>query len=450
MHRKVNTPRSAAVTTAGRAAVAVAAASASLLPAGGALLLVVLPPAPARAQETPPGADFRKGVVYGRVVDTTSNKPIAGAVVAIQDKDGKTISWTRTDAEGGYALATEVVKTLQLEPKRRRSLLGQIAGGIGKVVTIPVQVVGKAADSALDVVKGVDPIGAVKAALAAAVTANTLPAVAEIGRSAAAAVKADAEKKLDEGEKTLTGSRAASQQSVAKSILGTPDAAVAKEQLLPGEIFLAVSAPGFQDVRAKASAYWLEPEQGEGKKVVTGPRAWLETARLAPRGADAKKFLSNIEDMNVVLTDPVIDTTLVPAGSPVLIAVKVRTPAGQKLPLRVFARERKRGTTVEMRTQGDGLYAAYLVLDAKTPIGDTVVSLAALRSDPIDVEIKKHKTLDPMLAMVQDLDAMEDEKKFDGDPRLFAATNRIDIPITVLDPERATPSAPIPAPKTQP
>ena len=59
--------------------------------------------------------------------------------------------------------------------------------------------------------------------------------------------------------------------------------------------------------------------------------------------------------------------------------MRVRTPAGQKLPLRVFARERKHGTTVELRTQGDGLFAAYLVLDAKTPVGDTVVSLAAFR-----------------------------------------------------------------------
>jgi hypothetical protein len=441
-----------------KAAVSAGAAvtAAALLPGAIAVVLpTARPAAAAGAALRAPGAaaDFTRGAIYGKVVDAETNKPIANAMVAIQDRNGKTISWTRTDAEGAYALAAETLKVLQLEPKRRRGLLSQIAGGLGKAVSIPVQVMGRAANSAVDVVTSIDPVGAVRAALALAVTASTVPTADAVGDSAKRAVEEDAQKRLTEGRAALEGAKGTSKDGIARSIVSGKDAAPPKDarlDLLPGEIFVAVSAPGYQDVRGKAGAYWLEPRETKDGKTTAGPQAWLETARLARQGADPKKFKSAIDDMNVLLTDPVIDSTLVPAGSPALIGVRVRMPGEQKLPVRVFARERKTGTTVEMRTQGDdGIYAAYLVLDAKAPIGDSAISIVAVRADPVDVSLKESKTQDPMLVTVRESDALKDDKKFDADPRFFAAPNRIDIAITVLDPARATPASPVPAPASR-
>jgi hypothetical protein len=46
---------------------------------------------------------------------------------------------------------------------------------------------------------------------------------------------------------------------------------------------IAVSAAKFQDARGNAGAYWLEPAATVEDRPV-GPRAWLETVKLAPAG----------------------------------------------------------------------------------------------------------------------------------------------------------------------
>ena len=88
------------------------------------ILTVVLAGAaawPAAARRAP-GADFQKGALYGKVIDAASGKPVANATVAIEDRHGKVVAWTKTDAQGEYAVAADALKLLQLHPSRHRGL----------------------------------------------------------------------------------------------------------------------------------------------------------------------------------------------------------------------------------------------------------------------------------------------------------------------------------------
>ena len=55
-----------------------------------------------------------------------------------------------------------------------------------------------------------------------------------------------------------------------------------KPGLCPGELSLAVSAPGYKELRGAAGAFWLEPAVEEKQKAKLGVQAWLETVKLAP------------------------------------------------------------------------------------------------------------------------------------------------------------------------
>ncbi len=125
------------------------------------LLLAGAAASPVPAAEPAPSTDFSKGALYGKVIDAASGKPIADATVAIQNKDGKVIAWTKTDAQGSYAIAADSLNVLQLRPSRRRGLLAGLARGVTKVVTAPVKI-------AADAIKEVDPVKTAKSAVVSA------------------------------------------------------------------------------------------------------------------------------------------------------------------------------------------------------------------------------------------------------------------------------------------
>src|SRR2546427_12141620 len=84
--------------------------------------------------------DFRKGALYGKVIDVATGRPVAGATVALRDKSGKVVAWTKTGADGQYAIAADTLKLLQLQPSRRRGLLAGLGHGRGQGVTAPAKV----------------------------------------------------------------------------------------------------------------------------------------------------------------------------------------------------------------------------------------------------------------------------------------------------------------------
>ena len=91
-----------------------------------------------------------------------------------------------------------------------------------------------------------------------------------------------------------------------------------------------------------------------------------------------------------------------------------------------------------------------MTLDPKTPVGDTTVSIAALRAEPVEVKLDPKKA-DPLQEFVRRLDDMRADKPYQYDPRIMASENRIDLKLTVLDAKKGTatalPSVPSAAPK---
>lgn len=383
-------------------------------------------------------------------MDAVTDKPVPGAIVALQDKNNRVIAWTKTDNDGNYVIAADTLSTLGLRPSRRRGLLANLARGVGQVVSAPVKL-------AANVVKQVDPVGTTKAAVVSAVTSNPAPVAAKIVGQAANTVSDQAERKARE--------------TAAKSVLGErQQAAPTKEkrdEVVPGEVRLAVSAPGFGDAKGKAGAYWMEPADEPAKSETkeqaarrVGVRAWLETVRLAP-SANAGDKKSEVENMAVLLANPRLEPSLVPAGAPVHVEVSLQTPPpppGRNFAqsVRVFAREDKSRAVVELKPKPDaaGVYAGDLALDPKTGAGETTITLVALRAAPIEVNLRESQA-DPLLDFARRLDDLDPDQPYDFDPRIAASENRLDLKLTILDPQQNTPAtvapptpAPTPAPAT--
>jgi hypothetical protein len=218
-----------------------------------------------------------------------------------------------------------------------------------------------------------------------------------------------------------------------------------KDEIVPGEVFLAISAPSYKAVKGKAGAYWLEPiapAPAEKETKTRGTRAWLETAKLAPIAGDKN---SEIEKMAVLLGEARMDPVLAPVGATVTLSARLMTPGGQPLVARVFAREDKKKTVVELKPQGNNIFSGQMTLHPKTPIGETTITIVALRSEPIEVDLKESKE-DPLLAFAEQLDELDAGNAYDFDPRIMASENRLDLKLTVLDPKQGSPVTPAAAP----
>jgi hypothetical protein len=367
--------------------------------------------------------DFSKGSLCGRVIDAATGKPVAGATVALRDKDGKVVAWSKTNEKGEYLIAADSLSVLNLRPSRRRGLLDEVVKAVGTVVTLPV----KAADAAVKAVKDADPVKTAGNLAVTAATGNPLPVVKQAADAATNQTKANAEQKAKE--------------AAVKSVVGERQAAPLKdkrEKLLPGEVMLACSAPNYKDLAGKAGTFWLDAPT-KVNDIPTGPCAWMETIKLAPISAADKK--SEVEKQAVLLSEARLEPNLVPAGGTAKLSVKVQTPPGPQVKLRVFAREDKKRQVVELKPGQNGVYSGELVLDPKTPAGDTKVAIVALREEPFEVKLPKAKQ-DPLAEFVKRLDDLDPDKPYEYDPKILASENRLDVAMTILDPKQGTPTAP--------
>ncbi|MGC4045647.1 MAG: carboxypeptidase regulatory-like domain-containing protein [Armatimonas sp.] len=381
--------------------------------------------APLVALSAPLAAIAAPGELIGRVVDSATGQPVANATIVLQDKSGKVVVWAKTDAKGEYALTTDTLDALRLRPSRRKGLLEKLVRGTGQVVTAPVKL-------AAGVVKQIDPVKTARAAVATSITGNPAPLASQ--------ALTDAQKALRDKTNATTRDRAA---TAAKAVMGER-AATPKEKrasLVPGEVFLSVAAPGFKELKEKTGAFWLEsvsPATPDGKTPPAGVRAWLETIKLAATATPAEKK-SEVENAAILLSAPTIDQPLVAAGLPVHITVKLGVPGSIPLKTRVFAREDKRRTVVELKPQegAPGVYSGDLILDPKLEAGDSLITLVALRAEPIEVRLDNKKT-DPLLEFAKNLDDLDPDKPYEFDLRIMASENRLELPITVLDPQKAS------------
>jgi hypothetical protein len=366
---------------------------------------------PVRADEKK--ADFSKGAIYGKVVDTATNKPVPDATVAITDKSGKILAWTKTDDKGEYAVATDPLKVL-LHPSHRRGLLEEVCKQVGDVAMAPVKV-------AVGVVK--QPGQTVRSAAESVALGNPAPLAATAAGS------------LSNPKDVKNAAVQQSKEAAVKTALGdNPQSATSQKDDTRGEVMVLVTAPNYKDAKGQAGATWMEPAEKVDKKQI-GPRAWLETCKLAPTAGDKK---SEIVQEALTIAEPHLEPALAPAGSVVKISCKLVNPTGQARKIRIFARENKKKAVVELKPGANNVYTGELTLDPKTPSGETKIAIVALREEPVEVKIDKNK--DKAFAeFVKRLDDLDPDKPYLYDPRIMASENRADLTVTVLDPKQATP-----------
>ena len=148
-----------------------------------------------------------------------------------------------------------------------------------------------------------------------------------------------------------------------------------------------------------------------------------------------------IENEAFLLAEPKIEPSLVTPGGKVTISAKLQAPAGEKRSIRVFAREEKRRTVLELKPDDKGTYRGEMAIDPKIDPGPTSITVCGIRAEPLEVKLDKKKP-DPMAEFVKKLDNLDAGRPFEYDPRVMACENRIDCSVTVLDPKKVTPSAP--------
>ena len=377
------------------------------------------PQPPATAQlALPSTAEFRNGVVYGRVLDL-DGKPLPDATVALQDPNGKVMTWTKTNAQGEYALAADPMNALHLRPSARRGLLETCARAVGDVAMAPVK-------AAANIV--VNPGQTVKSAAVSIATGTPAPLV---GQAVAPMLK-------DKNVPDRTAKQV--RETAVKTAVGDGPTPRGKKPLADkGEAYLLVSAPNFKEARVKAGAYWMEGAVTDKTKPL-GMQAWVDTVKLAPAAGDKK---SDVVQEALTLTEPTLDQPLLAAGAPLKIKVKLLSPPGPDHKVRVFAREAHKDTVVELTPQegaDKSIYVGTLTLDPKTPTGDTTISVAALRAEPVEVKLDPKKA-DPLQEFVRRLDDMRADKPYQYDPRIMASENRLDLKLTVLDAKKGTAAA---------
>ena len=374
----------------------------------------VFPPI-ARGQAASAGPDFSKGALYGTVIDTATGKPVADATVAIVAADGKVVNWTKTNAEGKYALAADTYNVLHLRPSHRRTLLEEVCKGVGNVAMAPVKVVAGAVSR---------PGDTVKSAVESTILGNPAPLAAQVTNSLTDKVKA-VPTNADTGTRMAVVNEIFSERQVAKK--------AKKPGQSPGELSIAVSAAGYKELKGAAGAFWLEPAVGDKSKPKMGVQAWLETVKMAAAAAPADKK-SEVAQEALMLAEPVVTPALAPPGSVVHISVHLKNPVGFGPKVRVFAREKKKDTVTELVVKDPktpDLFSGDMTLDKTLPSGETQIAIGVLRTEPVEVKIPKAKE-DPLLRFAGRTEELEAGKPFDYDPRIYGCENRMDMTITVL------------------
>jgi hypothetical protein len=354
-------------------------------------------------------ANFERGMLRGKVVDLTG-KPVAGAIVAVEQAGGKVIAWTKTDANGEYRISTDPKLALNLKPSHCRGLLEQCvlaASGAamdalraaGSTILTPGNTIRTGAVAVASGTPGQD---------VAQGTASSLPTVGttpgQVGQAAGGA-------------------------ATNAALLGTPNRPM-PPPCTHGQADILISAAGFKETCLADAAYWMDPASVD-KSDRIGVSACMQTIKLAPTAGKDKAVV--VPDA-ITLTDLAVQPELAPQGSDIQITVKLNSPdptTAQKV--RVFARLAARNVVVELLPiagQKD-VFGGKMSLARKAPVGPTTLCIGALRTEPIEVKLSGKKS-DPLVAFVTRTQDMNGSKPYGYDPFVMASENRLDTKITIL------------------
>lgn len=357
---------------------------------------------------------YQKGVLYGTVLDT-AGKPVAGATVALQRQDGKILGWCTTNAQGQYALPVDPKVALNLY-SHHKSLLEQCANAVGEAAMIPVRAVGSVVTQ---------PGPTVRSAASSVASGTPAPLVGETIATGLPAQTA--------GQAAGQTAQAAGGAAAYTALGGTPPPPPPKTN--PGKATILISAKGFKDAQLQPTAFWMAAPV-ESKTTPIGLQAWLETVKIAPTAA---KDECAVQPQALSIASATVEPSNVPAGKIVTITAVLSAPPDASRPIRVFAREAGKNTVVELTPGADHkTYTGQMTIDPKAAVGETTISIGALRTDPVEVKLNPKKG-DPLPEFCRRLDEMSAKKPYVYDPLTMGAANRQDVKLNVLS---AAPSAP--------
>jgi len=376
----------------------------------GPLTLLVLCGAVALGMGNQKEASFKAGVLHGKVLDG-AGKPVPNATVAVLLPNGKPLGWAKTDANGEYRIAADPKLALNLKASHCRSLLEECVRAAGGAAMDAVRIIGSTVITPGNTVRSgaVAVAGGIPGQDVAAGTAASLPnagaAPGQVGQAAGAS-------------------------ATNAALLGLPKGFMPPPPT-HGKAALLISAAGFKEEAVADPAYWLDPPSGE-KKSMVGVQAWMQTIKLAPTAGDKK---CELVPTSITLAGLELLPAVVPQGGEVAIKVKLNNPDPTTCSkMRIFARLACKNTVTELTLvpgQKD-VYAGKMTLDPKTPVGPTLISVGALRSEPIEVKLSGKKA-DPLMTFAGRVDDMNGTKPYGYDPFVMASENRLDAKITVLE-----------------
>lgn len=354
---------------------------------------------------------YEKGALYGVVVDERG-KPVKEATVALQRRDGRILGWCITDEEGEYAIPVDPKVALNLYD-HHKGLLERCAGAVGDVAMMPVRAVASVVTR---------PGPAMRSAAASVASGSPAPLIGHMVAGLGSPAKGKRTSKDAGGVQAYT------------ELEGTEPPP--PPSTVPGQASILVSANGYKSAQYVPTTYWLA-ERVKSKTMPIGLQAWVETVRLSPTNStdDGDVLIKALS-----ISESTVEPKVVPAGKTVTLRCIVSPVPTKDRPIRVFARENKKDTVVELKPESDGrTYSGVLTIDPKAGEGETTITLGALRADPVEVTFDPKKA-DPLPEFCRRVDEMSADKPYAYDPLTMASVNREDLRITILKAAPSTPS----------
>lgn len=344
-----------------------------------ALVSFVVFAGPARAED----------LVYatGRVFASDGRTPLSNAVVAVYDSKNRVIDYARTDERGEYALAVPR-SALHLNGKGGKGFFRQViglAGGVGRVATLPLK-------------------AGIRAAAAVSTVADPLT---KVGIGAASGVA----------------------QGLVDQMAPRDRKKPVVERDQPGVLVMKVTRPGSNDVVSLARVYWVEEQvYRAGGKEQRSLAAWVDPVHLTGAGEEKP---STITSDYLTFTEARIEPSIAEAGQTVTLSVKLPTPPDPSTPVVVIARHCKTGQTYQLEPAGNGIYRAEIEVTKKFPKNDQALCVVAYAEQ--DDRPGRNKKVEDAINGAGLLNA---DKPYVYNPLLVVSRNRADVMLTVVDSRR--------------
>ena len=329
----------------------------------------------------------------GHIVDA-SNRPMAGAIVAVYDDNNKVVDYARADEHGDYALAVPR-SALHIQEHHAKGFFAEVFGGVTRFVGSSVEFV-----------------------------ANPLRAGVRAVTSSQAAAFTDP---LTKGGLAVGG---AVVDKALFAVTPRPKRPVDQElRKMPGALLIKVIAPDRNDLVAVTRVYWIQKEtfKARGRQTQT-LAAWLDPVQLT--SVDSEKP-SSIQSTYLNFTFARMEPSLAEPGQTVRISATLPAPPEPAIHAIVVAHDRQTGKKWELLPVGNGRYEAEIVVDKHWGRDDHSISIIAYPGS----ELKPGRRPEVEKA-IEGAGLWDSKKPYIYDPLVVVSRNRADLTLTVLGPNK--------------